>query len=126
MKEEKDLNNQKNLEPYHTNPKIEANAISALCYVVPVFLSLVILYTEKQDKFVRFHALQALMLVISWFAVLSMALNLRILLTIGFAPVQVTNLLGFAMAVFAAWKAYNNQEYKLPFIGKLAHDQIYK
>lgn len=109
----------------HTTPKIDPNVLAALSYVVPVFLSLVILYTEKQNKFVRFHALQALMFYISWIALASMALNLRVIL-IGVFLLPIINIAGLGTAFFLAWKAYNNQEYELPIIGKLARDQIYK
>lgn len=105
-------------KPYNLDPNVEA----ALAYLpfVGLFTSLAIFFVEKKNKFVRFHAMQGLLLGIAHF-VLSSALAITLILSFF---ITLVNLVAFMAWCFMMWKAYNKEEYQLPVIGKIAKDQI--
>jgi len=89
------------------------NTAAALCYVLGWVTGLVFLLVEKEDKFVRFHAMQSVVT----FGILTVAY---------FVPLIGWILSPFIMIVcFVLWlvlivKAYQGEEFELPVVGKLA------
>jgi uncharacterized membrane protein len=105
-------------KPYNLEPNIEAS----LAYLpfVGFFTSLAIFFVEKKDKFVRFHALQGLLLGGGHLFV-CMALAVTIIFSF---LITLVNLVAFAAWCYMMWNAYNKGEYELPIIGKIARDQL--
>lgn len=110
-----------------------SNVAAALTYVPVLITGIIMLVLEpyKNDKFVRFHAFQSI-----FFGVFSIALWMlwRVLviglLFTGGVIFGIFELLFWlvALAFFGLWvllvyKAYNKEEFKLPFIGDLAAKQ---
>ncbi len=107
---------------------LEPNIAAFLGYLV-IILAVVWLVLEpyKNDRFVRFHAFQALA---CWVAVVVLSIGLTILsIIIAFIP--GVNLLAiviwpvFSLAIFVVWillmvKAYQKEMWKLPLIGDFA------
>lgn len=93
--------------------KREGNVNAALTYLVGWITGLVFLFTEKEDKFIRFHAAQSLV-------------TFGALTIISFVPVigQLLGLilwpLGLILWIVLMVKAYNNERFKLPVIGDFA------
>jgi uncharacterized membrane protein len=106
-------------------PQLEPNVMAALAYAVPLVMGVVILLTEKDNKFVRFHAFQSIIFGLCWAGASALAASLTIVL-IGFLLSPLVTLAGVALWFFLMWKAYSNEEYQLPYIGKIAHDQVNK
>ena len=106
-------------------PQIESNVMAALAYAIPLIMGVVVLFSEKENRFVRFHAFQSIIFGIVWAGDSAIASNLTIVL-IGFILSPIVNVAGVILWFYLMWKAYNNQEYQLPFVGKIAHDQVYK
>jgi len=86
----------------------------------------------KNDKFVRFHAFQSIFfnvaLIVFWIAYM-IVVSILSFVTLGIIA-MVMGLVGFLiwLAILAYWiflmyKAYNNELYKIPFIGDLAAKQ---
>jgi uncharacterized membrane protein len=121
---------------------IDGNLAAALGYPI-VILALISLIMEKENRFVRFHALQALLLFAAAIVVMiALWVIGAILLVAGIAASAATNsgalgglasmLLGLVWLVFsiamiaaiilAAVKAYGGVEYKLPVIGNMAEN----
>ncbi len=112
-----------------------SNVAGALAYVtiIPAIL-FIVLEQFKQDKFVRYHAFQSLFFHIAWIVliigmmivgailafipVLGWILDLLLWLAIGLG--------GFVCWVFLVFKAYNNEKFQLPVIGKFAEEQAAK
>jgi uncharacterized membrane protein len=119
---------------------LDSNVGAMLCYIanficcLGVVLSIVFLFTEKENRFVKFHAVQALFLAALQIAcgilvgilgmVLSLALNM-----IDMAWMAWLLILGLRFILFfvfvVLWiiggiKAYGGQWYKLPIIGEFA------
>ena len=83
---------------------------------------------HNRDRFVRFHAFQAIFLGVTWFVlaiVLSVLSNmvpwpLSVVMGLLFWVVR----LGFlGVWIFLMYKAYNHEKFKLPVIGDLAEKQ---
>jgi uncharacterized membrane protein len=109
-----------NGKPY----KLDENTEAMLSYLpfIGLFTSLAIFMMEKENKFVRFHAMQGLLFALAY-VIINMGLGLTIVLAI-FVP--IINLAAFIVWLFMMWKAYNREEFHLPVIGKIATDQINK
>ena len=111
---------------------LDQNIAGALSYIFFV-VAIVWLVIEpfKNNKFIRFHAFQSLFL-----AAASVVFFIGGSIVLGILPV-VGALIGLlviplgSLAFFVIWiiciiKAYQNEEYKLPIIGKLAAEQAAK
>ena len=112
---------------------LDENLAAALSYVGLFFSGIAVLIMERENKFVRFHALQSTL----WFlflAILSWVLNLIAsfpvigwLLGILINPILwVLGLVTFASWVFLMYKAYKGESFKLPIIGDIVWAQINK
>ena len=109
------------------------NGAAALSYVLGFFTGIMVLVLERNNRYVRFHAMQStlwfLMLTVVWWVV-SILTNIPILgLLFGLVFWPVTF---FGMAfyigskIFLIWKAYNGATFKIPVIGAVAWDQVNK
>ena len=97
---------------------MQPNLAAALSYVLGFITGIYFWVTEKENKFVRFHAMQSLLS-----SVAVIIIN-RILV---YTPSLISGL--FSLAVFIVWlmliyKAYNNETWELPVIGGIAKQQI--
>jgi uncharacterized membrane protein len=111
--------------PLHTEKTstgLEANLAAALSYLVGFVTGIAFLVLEKENRFVRFHAMQST-LVFAGVVVIDILL-------------QIVPLLGALVVVFVVipasavlwlllmFKAYQGEEFKLPMIGRIAADKI--
>lgn len=129
-----------------TSLGLDSNVGAMLCYIanflccLGVILSIVFLVTEKENRFVKFHALQALFLVAAQIVVGIVVSMLGLLLNFAFDAaglgilsffvilgLRLILLLIFVIVwLVAGIKAYGGQWYKLPFIGDLAWNTVNK
>ena len=92
-----------------TSGGLNQNVAGLLCYLAGWITGLVFILIEKENKFVRFHAMQSIIV----FGALSI---------LSFIPVVniVAGILGFILWIFLMVKAYQGEMYKLPWVGDLA------
>jgi uncharacterized membrane protein len=125
-----------------TSLGLDSNVGAMLCYIanflccLGVILSIVFLVTEKENRFVKFHAVQALFLVAVYVVlaivvqVLSMFLAVAgldfIALFVSWGLWVVLGFIFLVVWILAGIKAYGGQWYKLPFIGDLAWNTVNK
>ena|SRR3990167_10458264 len=104
------------------------NLVAALSYLVLFITGIVILLVEKDDKFIRFHAMQST-LVFGAIVVINIILGL----IIGAIPLlefasSIVNTLVFIVAlivwIVSMLKAIQGQIYKWPIIGDIAERQV--
>jgi uncharacterized membrane protein len=105
------------------------NLVAALSYLpfFAIFLSIVILLVEKDDKFIRFHALQSFVISVGYYI-----LNILINIIFGAGILAlVGTVLGplLALAVLVIWvvsmiKAYQGQVMKWPLVGEFAEKMV--
>jgi uncharacterized membrane protein len=105
--------NQKNITSTGMNP----NTAAMLSYILGLITGIIFFVLEKDNEFVRFHAIQSIM-----FSAFLLVINI----VLGFIPIiglLVSLLLVPVSLVF--WvilmaKAYQDEYYKLPVIGNMA------
>jgi uncharacterized membrane protein len=105
-----------------TSTGLDANVAAALAYAFGWVTGLAFLVIEKDNRFVRFHAMQSTIV----FATLSL----------GFILLQSIPLLGMLLSVFIViplsaviwllmmFKAYQGERFKLPIAGEMAEQRI--
>ena len=101
---------------------LDQNVAAMLCYLAGWVTGVIFLLIEKDNKFVKFHAIQSILT----FGVLSVLIWLIVpvlLPVIGFGILTLSWILWILWLVL--WillmvKAYQGQEFKLPIIGDMA------
>ena len=109
-----------------TGTGLEPNVAGLLCYVLGWISGLVFLLLEKDDKFVRFHAIQSIFTfgVISAFAFVLGMFTLIPFVWIFFLIVNsLVGVLAFILWIVLMIKAYQGEKYKLPIAGDFAEKQ---
>jgi uncharacterized membrane protein len=113
---------------------MSSNVAGLLTYILGFITGIIFLVIEpyKNDKFVRFHAFQSIFLSVVWigfriiwgYIVMGMIWSpfsglWALLGLIG----MLISLAFLACFLFLMYKAYNNERFRLPFIGDLAAKQ---
>ena len=120
---------------------LSENMAAAFSYLLGPLSGLLVLVLERENKFVRFHALQStiwflFMWIIRWGIGFIQSL-LGVIPLIGtpiawifgfvMAPVMLIWGLGlFGSKIFLMLKALSGSQFKLPFVGEVAWNQINK
>jgi uncharacterized membrane protein len=104
-------------------PGMQSNVAALLSYLVIIAIVFLIIEPFKNDKFVRFHAFQS---IFYWIAVIVifMLIGMVFPLSIWVLVYWPLRMLSFILMIFMMYKAYNNEKFKLPFIGDLAEKQV--
>jgi uncharacterized membrane protein len=104
-----------------TNVGLEPNVASLLCYLFGWVTGIVFFILEKENKLVRFHALQSIIV----FGALTIASTIltRIPIVGGFFG-AVIGILAFVLWIVLMIKAYQGEKYKMPWAGDFAEKQV--
>jgi uncharacterized membrane protein len=102
---------------------LDENIEGLLCYALGFITGIVFLVLEKENKFVRFHAMQSLATFLALF-VISMVVG--IIPFIGLIISILINLFGLILWLLLMYKAYQGERFKLPIVGDFAEKQISK
>lgn len=92
---------------------LSKNVAGALCYLLGWITGLVFLLIEKEDKFVRFHAMQSVVT----FGILTVASFAPL---VGWILSPFIAIIGLVLWLVLLVKAYQGEEFELPVVGKLA------
>lgn len=122
-------------QPAPASAGMTNNVAGALCYILGIITGIIFLVIEpyKNNRFIRFHAFQSIFywvvcfgfwMIWSWLIV-GMLFSAGGVGMWGFIGLVFTliRLAMFAGWIFLMYKAYNNEEFKLPVIGDLAAKQ---
>ena len=100
-----------------TSTGLEENVAGLLCYVLGWISGIVFLLLEKENKFVRFHAIQSICV----FGVLTIAsIILGLIPVIGAVLTWLLSILGLILWILLMVKAFQGTLYKLPWAGDFA------
>jgi uncharacterized membrane protein len=104
------------------------NVAGLLAYLFwPVAVVFLLIEPYNKNKFIRFHCFQCLFLIgawfVLWFAIIIIAMVPYIGWIISLLGWLVVGLGGMVVWILLMVKAYQNQMWKLPFIGELAAKQ---
>lgn len=101
-----------------TGTGLPKNTAAALSYVLGWLTGIVFLLIEK-DPFVRFHAMQSTIV----FGILTI---LSFVPVVGWILSPLVMIVGFALWLVLIYKAYQGEEFKLPWVGDFAKKQLGK
>jgi uncharacterized membrane protein len=106
-----------------TSVGLEENVAGLLCYVLGWVSGLVFILIEKENKFVRYHAMQSIF-VFGAFTVIQIVLSFFMWIPyigIIFSILSwLIGLLAFILWIVLMVKAFQGQKYKLPWAGNMA------
>jgi uncharacterized membrane protein len=99
---------------------LDPNLAATFAYLGGVLTGILFLIVEKQDRYVRFHAMQSTITFLGVFVLhlMLMGTPLGWMLT---GPLVVGTALLWA---FLMWKAFKGERYKLPYVGEWAEQQV--
>ena len=104
-----------------TSTGLEPNIAGLLCYAAGWITGLVFYFVEKEDRFVRFHAMQSIVV----FGALTVAgLVLSVIPILGWIIGWLLGILGLVLWILLMVKAYQGQMYKVPWAGNIAEGQL--
>lgn len=99
------------------NAASKKNLMGAAAYLLGFITGIVFLLVEKEDKFIRFHAMQSTIVFGALF-ILGLVPVVGLVLGVVIAPVS------FILWLVLMWKAYSGEMFKLPIIGDFAEKQL--
>lgn len=102
---------------------LEPNVAGLLCYVLGWITGLVFFLIEKDDEFIRFHAMQSIIVFGALHAAMIIMGVFYWIPYVGILFMVVASLI--SIAAFVLWiilmvKAYQGERYKLPVAGDMA------
>ena len=100
-----------------TSMGIEQNLAGLLCYAGAWITGIIFLIMEKENQFVRFHAVQSIV-VFGALSVVSFILNF--IPFIGWIINSLLGVLALILWIVLMLKAYKGEQYKLPVAGDIA------
>jgi len=120
-----------------TSMNMEENIASALCYVFVWVTGIIFYFMEKENKTVRFHAMQSILTflpltIIGWIFYGPLGLSYSTASTFGVTYTYATgwsifwyigmliNVVMFILWLVLMLKAYKGEKFKLPIVGDIA------
>jgi len=106
---------------------IDTNVASCLCYLCGLITGIVFLIIEKENKDVKYHALQAIFLNI---AIMVLFVGMSILSAIPFVGwlfgffLWLPSVGWFVLTIICMVKAYQGEKFKIPVVSDMAAQQV--
>ncbi len=107
--------------PVSSGTGLSKNTAAALSYVLGPITGVIFLILEK-DSYVRFHAMQSIVVFLGLF-VLQMIMGFTIILV---ALVPLVGIVGFILWLFLIYKAWQGEEWEVPIVGKFVRQLLGK
>jgi uncharacterized membrane protein len=104
-----------------TSMGLDQNVAGLLSYLVLWVTGIIFLVLEKENKFVRFHAIQS---IIVFGAITVAMIILSFIPFIGWILAWLLGVLEFILWIILMVKAYRGEKYKLPVAGDIAEKQV--
>ncbi|MFC2067982.1 DUF4870 domain-containing protein [Chloroflexota bacterium] len=104
-----------------TSTGLSENVTGLLCYVLGWVSGLVFILVEQQNKFVRFHAMQSIIVFVVLMIVMFI---LNLIPIIGAIIGWIISLLALVFWIVLMVKAYQGERFKLPWVGNLAEKWV--
>ena len=104
-----------------TSMNLEENVAGALCYVLGWVTGIIFYIMEKENKTVRFHAVQSIIVFLPLTIIVGMFQAIFLFIPfIGWAISGLIGLLMFILWLVLMFKAYQGEKFKLPIVGDIA------
>jgi len=99
-----------------TTVGMDANLAAALSYVFGWVSGLIFFLLEKENKFLRFHAMQSILFAASWTVIL-IVLGITV---VGAFLIPIVGLIFFVVWIVLIITSFSGEQFKLPVIGDMA------
>jgi uncharacterized membrane protein len=113
------------MAPTHTertSTGLTANVAAAASYFLGFVTGIVFLLTERENRFVRFHAMQSTLLFL---AIVALDVLLQLVPILGALLVIFVVIPASAILwLILMFKAYQGEEFSLPLVGRLAGERV--
>ena len=100
-----------------TSLNMKPNVAALLSYLAGLLTGIIFFLLEKENKFVRFHALQSI-ITFGGFFVLNIILGF--IPAIGWSLMPLIGVVQLVVWIILMVKAYNGELFKLPVVGDIA------
>ena len=104
-----------------TSSGMDQNVAGLLCYVAGWITGLIFFLIEKENRFVRFHAMQS---IITFGSLTVLFMVLGFIPIVGWMLMPILAILQLILWIVLMVKAYQGQLFKLPVIGDMAEKNI--
>lgn len=108
-------------EEIKTSSGMNQNVAGLLCYVAGWITGLIFFLIEKENRFVRFHAMQS---IITFGGLTVLFIGLSMIPFVNLVVVPILGLVQLVLWIVLMVKAYQGQLFKLPVIGDMAEKNI--
>jgi len=102
---------------------LQSNIAGALAYFLGPVTGILFLLIEKENKFVRFHAMQS---TLTFGGIFVLNIVLGFIPILGWIAGTLMSLVSLILWIFLMYKAFNKEEYELPVVGDIARKQMEK
>lgn len=100
-----------------TSTGMQANVAGLLCYLVGFISGIIFFLIEKENKFVRFHAMQS---IVTFGSLFVLGIILPFIPFIGIVLVPIIWVVNVVLWIVLMIKAYQGETFKLPIAGDIA------
>ena len=100
-----------------TSVGMQANLAAMLSYLFGFVTGLIFFLIEKDNKFVRFHAMQS---IVTFGFLFAFQLVCGFIPIIGWALIPIVSILSLVLWIVLIIKSYQGEKFKLPFAGDIA------
>ncbi len=104
-----------------TSIGLDENIAGLLCYLLGWITGIIFFLIEKENSFVRFHAMQSIIIFGGLFIVMMV---IGVVPIIGWLIAFLLGILSFFLWIFLMFKAFQNDKFKLPVVGDMAEKYI--
>ncbi len=104
-----------------TSTGMSPNVAGLLCYLAGWITGIIFLVLEKDNRFVRFHAMQSIAASVALMVAMFVLMFRPI---IGWIIMWVLDIAAFILWIVLMAKAYRGETYKLPIVGNFAEKQV--
>lgn len=108
-------------EEIKTSSGMNQNVAGLLCYVAGWITGLIFFLIEKENRFVRFHAMQS---IITFGGLTVLFIGLGMIPFVNLVLLPILGLVQLVLWIVLMVKAYQGQLFKLPIIGDMAEKNI--
>lgn len=123
-----------NISPFEmTSMGMRARTAGLLCYLFSWVTGLIFLLLERENRFVRFHAMQSLLFFGAMSILSSIVRFFEVMFSYGFPPYFGFGFISSALGIitFVCWiilmvSAHRGRYYKLPIVGDLAEKYAFQ
>jgi uncharacterized membrane protein len=108
-----------------TSTGLQQNVAGFLCYLAWWITGIIFLIIEKENQFVRFHAMQSIIVFLAlWILGILFSVILAFIPVVGWLIGTLIWILTVILWIVLMYKAYRGEYYKVPVAGNIAEQLI--